>query len=172
MSRTDRFRARTLIVTGGGQAGQVYRIPPIAGTPEQHPPGVHFSNPPTLAKPPGYTHVVQVSGGHRTIYIAGQVGTDMERKVVGEPGDFEAQAEQAFRNLQSALESANARFDQVVKITMYFTDIVAQLPLAAKIRDRYVNVAAPPASTAVEVRRLARETLLFEIDAIAVAPTT
>jgi len=129
---------------------------------------ITFNNPSTLAQPPGYSHVVEVIGTPRTLFIAGQVGTDLERKVVGAPGDFEAQCKQAFENLKAALESAGANFADVVKINMYFTDIVAQLPQAAKIRDTYVNTQAPPASTAVEVRKLARDTLLFEIDAIAV----
>lgn len=131
---------------------------------------ITFSNPPGLAQPPGYSHIVEATGAHRTLYIAGQLGTDLERKVVGAPGDFEAQCEQAFENLKTALNSAGAEFEHVVKINMYFTNIAEQLPKAAKIRDTYVNTKAPPASTAVEVRKLARDALLFEIDAIAIAP--
>lgn len=131
---------------------------------------IEFSNPSTLGKPPGYSHVVQVAGECRTIYIAGQVGQDIERKISGEPGDFAAQCEQAFKNLEAALTSAGVDFSAVVKVNMYFLDIAAHLPLAARIRDTHVNTSAPPASTAVEVRKFARDGLLFEIDAVAVVP--
>lgn len=126
-----------------------------------------FINPPTLPAPPGYTQVVEVSGG-RTLYIAGQVALNATGNVVG-AGDFRAQAEQVFANLQAALEAAGATFTQVVKLNYYLLD-VTQLPLLREVRDRYVNTQAPPASTLVEVRRLAREEFLVEVEAIASVP--
>src|SRR5688572_987740 len=66
-------------------------------------PKVRFINPKMLAKPPGYTHVVEVTGG-RTVYIAGQIALDSAGNVVGR-GDFRAQTEQVFENLKTALES-------------------------------------------------------------------
>jgi enamine deaminase RidA (YjgF/YER057c/UK114 family) len=47
---------------------------------------------------------------------------------------------------------------------------MAHLPIYFEVRDRYVNTKAPPASTAVQISRLAREGALFEIEAIAVLP--
>ncbi len=52
-----------------------------------------FHNPSTIAKPTGYTHVVEATTPGRIIYIAGQLGLDVDNKVVGAPGDFRAQAE-------------------------------------------------------------------------------
>jgi enamine deaminase RidA (YjgF/YER057c/UK114 family) len=123
-----------------------------------------FINPPSLPTPPGYTQVVEVSGG-RTIYIAGQVALDATGNVVG-ASDFRAQIEQVFANLQAALDAAGATFADVLKLTYYLLD-VTQLPLLREVRDRYVNTQAPPASTLVEVRRLAREEFLVEVEAIA-----
>jgi enamine deaminase RidA (YjgF/YER057c/UK114 family) len=52
---------------------------------------IRFINPKSISKPPGYTHVVEVMGPGRTIYIAGQLGLDPNGKLVG-AGDFRAQA--------------------------------------------------------------------------------
>src|SRR5215468_5558468 len=81
-----------------------------------------FSNPSTIAKPPGYTHVVEATGPNRLIYIAGQLGLDLDNKLVGPPGDFRAQAVQAFENLKAALASAGAGIEHAVKINNYLVD--------------------------------------------------
>jgi reactive intermediate/imine deaminase len=125
-----------------------------------------FLNPPELAPTPGYTHVVEVSGG-RTIYVSGQVALDQTGELVGE-GDLEAQARQVFENLKAALASAGAGFGDVVKLGYYLTDI-SQIGAVRGVRDEYVDTGNPPASTAVEVSRLFREDLLIEVEAIAVA---
>ncbi len=130
-------------------------------------PKVRFLNPANLAKPPGYTHVVEVAGG-RTVYIAGQIALDSSGNIVGR-GDFRAQTEQVFANLKIALESVGASFDNVVKLNMYVTDI-SQLAALREVRDKYVNTKTPPASTLVEVRKLAREELMIEIEAVAALP--
>jgi enamine deaminase RidA (YjgF/YER057c/UK114 family) len=117
----------------------------------------------------GYTHVVETTGPGRTVYIAGQLGMTPEGQFAGGPGDFRAQATQAFENLKAALAAVGGGFEHVVKITNYFTDM-AHLPVFFEVRDRYVNTKAPPASTAVEISRLARPDAVFEIEAIAVLP--
>ena len=48
-----------------------------------------FINPPALRRPPGYTHVVEVTAPARIVYIAGQLGVDGDDKLVG---DFRRQA--------------------------------------------------------------------------------
>ena len=86
-------------------------------------PNVRFSNPKTLAKPPGYSYVVEATGPNRLIFIAGQLGLDMENKLVGAPGDFRAQAEKAIENLKLALADAGATLKEVVKINNYLVDM-------------------------------------------------
>ena len=140
-----------------------------AQTPPAGAPAVRFLNPPTIAQPRGYTHVVEVAGPGRIIYVAGQLGYDVSGKVP-EPGDFRAQATQVFENLKAALDSVGARFEHVVKFNTFLTDIRAQIPTYREVRDRYVSTAAPPASTTVEIPRLAREGALIEVEAIAVLP--
>ena len=114
----------------------------------QRPVTANYINPPTLHHPAGYTHVVEVTAG-RPVYIAGQVALDPTGALVG-PGDIRAQARQVFDNLQAALQAVGAGFEQVVKLTYYLVD-ATKLPVVREIRDRYVNIQQPPASTAVEV---------------------
>jgi enamine deaminase RidA (YjgF/YER057c/UK114 family) len=128
-----------------------------------------FFNPDTIAKPIGYTQVVEPAGPGRIIFISGQLGLDLDNKIVGAPGDFRAQAEQTFVNLGNALAAVGAGFEHVVKLTNYFVDI-AHLGPFREVRDRFVDTAAPPASTAVAISALARPGALIEVEAIAVVP--
>ncbi|KJZ64609.1 hypothetical protein VD17_17125 [Pseudomonas fluorescens] len=123
-----------------------------------------------IHRPAGYSHVVEVPAGLRTVYVAGQLGLDVHGKLVGESGDFKAQAHQAFENIKIALASAGADFDDVIKMNMYLTDISHQLPELREVRDAYVNIHNAPASTTVEVSRLALPGALFEIEVVAVLP--
>ena len=128
-----------------------------------------FLNPTTMPATRGYTHVVETTGLGRTVYLSGQLGMTPDGKFAGSPGDFKAQAEQCFANMKLALAEVGATFEHVVKVTAFFVDM-AHLPLYFEVRDRYVNTKAPPASTAIQISRLAREPALFEIEAIAVVP--
>jgi len=127
---------------------------------------VQYLNPPALSAPTGYTHVVQVRGG-RTIYIAGQVALDKSGNVVGK-GDFAAQTTQVFENLKSALAAGGATFDNLVKVTTFVTDL-SQMQALRSIRAKYYGK-NPPASTLVQITKLASEDLMIEIEAIAVVP--
>ena len=123
-----------------------------------------FINPPTISKPPGYTHVVEITGPGRIVYIAGQLGIDPAGQMAP---DFRGQTVQAFENLKNALAAVGASFKDVVKINNYLVDIPANIGTFREVRDQYLNMAAPPASTAVGVPALARPGALFEIEAIA-----
>jgi enamine deaminase RidA (YjgF/YER057c/UK114 family) len=131
---------------------------------------VRFSNPKTLARPPGYSYVVEATGPSRTIYFAGQLGVDMDNKFVGPAGDFRAQCAQAFENMTLALKAAGARWSDVVKINNFLVNIEGNMAAFREVRDRYLNTKAPPASTTIGVPALARPGGLFEIEAIAVLP--
>lgn len=130
---------------------------------------VRFSNPKTMAKPPGYSYVVEATGPNRLIFIAGQLGLDLDNKLVGAPGDFTAQAEKAIDNLKLALADAGATIKDVVKINNYLVDM-SHIGLFRAVRDRHFNMGAPPASTTVAISQLARSGALFEIEAVAVLP--
>jgi enamine deaminase RidA (YjgF/YER057c/UK114 family) len=129
---------------------------------------LRFANPKTLPKPPGYSYVVEATGPVRTVYLAGQLGVDMDNKFVGEPGDFRAQCIKAHDNLTLALKAADCKWSDVVKINNFLVDITGNMTAYREIRDRYLNAKAPPVSTTIGVPALARPGGLFEIEAIAV----
>jgi enamine deaminase RidA (YjgF/YER057c/UK114 family) len=72
------------------------------GAPGGAPGSLRFLNPQTSFKNPGFNHAVEATGPGRILYIAGQQGRDIDNKIVGAPGDFRAQAEQAFLNIKGA----------------------------------------------------------------------
>ena len=130
------------------------------------PTNIRFLNPAPLSKPPGYTQVVEVTGG-RTVYIAGQLGIDQSGALVGP--DFRAQAVQVFENLKAALAAVGGNFEHVVKVTNLLADI-SHLPVFREVREQYLNKAAPPASTTVAISQFARPGALLEVEAVAVLP--
>jgi enamine deaminase RidA (YjgF/YER057c/UK114 family) len=97
------------------------------------PDNIRFSNPDTIAKPPGYSHVVEVTGPGRTVYFAGQLGVDISGKMAG---GVREQIELAFENLKAALASVGAGFGHVVKINNYIVDIGANIAPFREIRDK------------------------------------
>ena len=132
-------------------------------------PSKEFLSPKTLIPPggAGYSHIAKVNRG-TTVYLSGQVPSDATGKLIGE-GDFEAQVEQVFHNLKLAVEAAGGIMADIVKLNYY---VVAELdpatvPKLRPIRDRYINVENPPASTFLVVTRLMRPGWLIEIEAVA-----
>lgn len=121
-------------------------------------------NPEGMTQPATYSHVVRAGG---LLFIAGQVALDGDGNVVGE-GDMTAQVRQVLENMKRALASQGADFSHVVKINTFTTDIEA-FREAAEIRSSYFGDHAP-ASTLVQIERLARPVFLVEIEAIAVQP--
>ena len=81
-------------------------------------------------------------------------------------GDFEAQTRLTFENMQVVLEQPGATFGSVVKLTAYFTDI-GNLRQYAMVRNEFI-VDHSPASTAIEVGKLALPGMTIEVEAIAV----
>ena len=125
-------------------------------------------NPVNMPKPAGYSHVARVTGGS-IVFIAGQVALDTSGSVVGKD-DFRAQTLQVFENLKAAVEAAGGTFHDVIKLNTFVLDS-AKLAVFREVRDRYINLQSPPASTAVEVSRLFRPEFLVEIEAVAVVPS-
>lgn len=128
-------------------------------------PMIQRLNPPGLSAPTGYSHVVSTRGG-RTVYVAGQVAFDAKGQLVGK-GDLAAQTRQVFANLDTALKAAGATFHDVVKMNYYLLD-ASQVQVVRDIRSKYLTTAALPASTLVQVSRLANADFLIEIEVVAV----
>jgi enamine deaminase RidA (YjgF/YER057c/UK114 family) len=111
-------------------------------------------NPPELGAPPGYSQVVDVCA-NRIIFIAGQTALDSDGNLVGK-NDFAAQAGQVFRNLGFALQTSGCTAANLVKLTVFLTDI-DNLASYREARNRFfasVTPLAAPAVTLVEVSKL------------------
>jgi 2-iminobutanoate/2-iminopropanoate deaminase len=111
-----------------------------------------------------YTDAVRANG---LLFLSGCIAVDERGELVG-ADDVVAQARRVFGNIGRVLEAAGAGFEDVVKVTVYLTDI-ADRPLINPVR-RQVFGRARPASTLVEVSRLALAGAKLEVDAVAVAP--
>ena len=125
-----------------------------------------FINPPELAKPGGYSHVVTGTGG-KLVFIAGQVAWNTKAEIVG-MGDLRAQATQVFTNLKAALAAAGATIADVVKMNTYIVNFKSSdLPMIREVRSQFFPQENLPASTLVGVQALAVDGLLIEVEAIA-----
>ncbi|HEX9469583.1 MAG TPA: RidA family protein [Bradyrhizobium sp.] len=130
-------------------------------------PSIVRLNPPELGTPPGYSQVVEVRAG-RIIFIAGQTALNSDGNVVGK-SDFAAQATQVFRNLAIALEVSGCTAANLVKLTVFLTDMNNLAPYR-EARNRFFASVTPPAApavTLVEVSKLYGADFMIEIEAIA-----
>lgn len=105
------------------------------------------------------------------LHLSGLTSIDQSMQVVG-PGDMEAQVRQIYQRLEGALAACGGSLVHVVSETAYTTDI-EWLGRAAHVRDGFYERAgaAPPAATAVEVRRLFFPEALVELAVIAEMPS-
>ena len=109
-------------------------------------------------------HAVVANG---TVYLRGQVGTDLEGNLVG-LGDPAAQADQAMANVEQLLREAGSDLSHIVKTTIYITDPRYREPVYQTI-GRWLR-SVHPVSTGLVVSGLAQPEWLMEIDVIAVIP--
>ena len=100
------------------------------------------------------------------LFVSGQASIDENAQLVGE-GDFDAQSEQTFLNLKRVLEAGGSSLANVVKVTIFLTDM-ANFPKIVELRGKWFT-APYPADTIVEVSSLAFPELMIEIEAVAVA---
>ena len=134
----------------------------------QTPSNLRFINPPGMSNPPGYSHVVEVTGPHRVVYFAGQTGADANGKVAA---DFRTQAVQVFENIKIALASVGAGFEHIVKMTAYHTNLDANAATYRDVRGSYFpNKASLPGHTLLQISRLANPAYQLEVEVIAILP--
>ncbi len=120
---------------------------------------------PGVYEPPGYSQAVKVSGAQTILFLAGQVAYDKDGGAAHR-GDFKAQARQVFTAVRALVEAGGGTLANVVKITTYVTD-VRHRPEFRAIREEFFG-AKGPASTMVEVGKLAHPDYLIEVEAIAI----
>jgi reactive intermediate/imine deaminase len=114
-----------------------------------------------LAEP--ISHYADAVAAGNTLYLSGIVPVDADGQVVGD--DVVAQARQVFANMERVLAAAGATAADVVKVTVYLLD-VDDRPKINPVREEFFG-SARPASTLVEVSRLAVPGALLEIEAVA-----
>lgn len=132
-------------------------------------PSIVRINPPELGMPPGYSQIVEVSA-RRMMFIAGQTALDHGGNLVGR-NDFARQAAQVFDNLTIALNAVGCTAANLVKLTVFLTDM-NNLAAYREARNRFFASVTPPAApavTLVEVSKLYGADFLIEIEAIAAA---
>lgn len=100
------------------------------------------------------------------VFISGQAAIGDDGNIVGR-GDFDRQAEQAFRNLRRALEAAGSSLDRVAKVTIFLKSM-ENFGKIVELRRKWFS-APYPADTIVEISSLYSPDALIEIEAIAVA---
>ena len=116
-------------------------------------------------EPYGFSHVVISKGGSGIAHIAGQGGEDKEGRLSPE---FAKQVEQAYKNLLIALKAANAKPNQVAKLTTYVVNYNQSMLDVMTLHVRRTFGKALPAQSLVPVPRLAIDGMLFEVDAVAI----
>lgn len=114
--------------------------------------------------PNGFSHAMEVTGGGRTLYIAGQVGRKDDLTVP--PGIIE-QSQAVVANINALLAQAGMTFANVAKCTVYLTD-ESYLPDFVSVW--YPSLPSPPpAVTGVIVKALVDPAFLVEVEVIAIA---
>ena len=127
---------------------------------------MRHSNPAGMAQPTAYSQVVEINGPHRLVFVAGQTGVDASGKAAK---DFRAQAAQAFENIKTALTSVGGSMDNIVRLVTYLTDIEQNSDAYREVRASFFsNKSTLPASTLLQVTRLANSSYLIEVDATAI----
>ena len=120
---------------------------------------------PELGEP--ISHYTDAVRAGNLLFVSGVVPTDAAGDVVG-GDDVAAQARRVFENIRLVLERAGTGFEHVVKVTVYLTD-VNDRTLINPVRQEFFG-ATRPASTLIEISRLAIPGAKLEIDAVALVP--
>jgi enamine deaminase RidA (YjgF/YER057c/UK114 family) len=122
-----------------------------------------FLDPDDLPAPRGYSQVARSVAG-ALVWVSGQLGVDAGGTVCS--GGWDGQTRLAFENVGRALRAAGADWPDVVKLTIFVTDL-AELATVRAVRDEFVDTARPPTSSLVQVAGLVRPGALIEIEAVA-----
>src|SRR3954470_19320372 len=115
----------------------------------------------------GFVQGNEISGGERVLYCAGQGSVDADGKAL-HPGDMGAQLGQTLDNLETVLGQAGFELADIVRMEYYVTDVDAYFGSVQAIAGRLEEAGCRPASTLLEVPRLALPEMMAEIQVTAV----
>lgn len=115
----------------------------------------------------GFVQAIEVTDQKRVLYCAGQTSIDADGNIV-HPGDLRAQLVQALDNLETVLQEAGSELSNVVRLTLYTTDVDGLMATYEVFTSRLAKAGCRPTSTLLGVARLALPELLIEIEATAV----
>jgi enamine deaminase RidA (YjgF/YER057c/UK114 family) len=116
----------------------------------------------------GFSQAIEVTGGERVLYCAGQTSTGADGKTEA-PGDMRAQTQNALDNLETVLQEAGLGLENVVRLNYYVTDVERFFSESAPVLgERLGGAGIQPAATLLGVTRLAFPDLVIEIEATAV----
>ena len=130
---------------------------------------IEHINPDGLFKNPAFSQIVTTHGNGKTIYIGGQNSVTVNREIVGK-GNIQEQTEQTMQNVQTALTSCGATFENVVKLSIHIVqgqNVYEAFQASQKFLSGLKN---PPTISVLIVYGLANPNFLIEIDAIAFTP--
>jgi enamine deaminase RidA (YjgF/YER057c/UK114 family) len=116
----------------------------------------------------GFSHAIEVKGGERVLYCAGQTSTDAAGKVM-HAGDMKGQLNLVLDNLEMVLKQASMTLSNVARLNYYTPNVDLLLEHFGVLAGRLAKAGCQPASTLLGVVRLAFPELLIEIEATAVA---
>jgi enamine deaminase RidA (YjgF/YER057c/UK114 family) len=120
---------------------------------------------PTVPEPAGAIYSNCLVLGDQ-IFIAGQTAGGPDGKATG-GSSMEAQARACFSKIKSLLEAAGGGMSDIVKMTVYVTDMALR-PDFGRVRNEFFPGNTKPCSTLVEVSALAGADLLIEVDVTAI----
>ncbi len=120
---------------------------------------------------PAYTHMITTEGNWKTLYIAGQTPIATDGSCTS-PGDWRGQYILVMENLKKVLAAGHATFSDVTFIRRFVTSIDDYFSMLADKENPVADYfeGEPPASTLIEVSRLADRCYLMEFDLIAAVP--
>ncbi len=113
----------------------------------------------------GYSQAVMVD---KTLYISGSVAADESGRLVA-PGDMAGQMRAAYSNIKRTLDAHGADFEEVVKETIYTTNM-DELLKASDLRFEYYNKELLPTTSWVQVQRLVDPGFLVQIEVVVELP--
>lgn len=127
---------------------------------------IQFKNTDSVFQIKGLSQVVEVPlGASRMLILSGQVPVNQKGEVVG--SDIRTQSRQVFQNIQSVLEYCGANFNDIVKLGIFTTDI-SKIAEFREVRDQFINITNPPASSLLEVKGLFRKDVFIEVEVTAI----